>query len=437
MHSLYKGIFLLAFVVLASCSPTAPTKCEKRTVEEARKAERALANFAVHLMRNISSQEQHRDKNQVVSPISIALALVELENGANGQTRDELRQQLMESSTTKDVLSVYSALEQQVQVNQPKTRLQLAIGIYRAPQTQLKPDFEQSTKQCLDTQIAQTDFLNKLEESRQMINKMVSEKTSRRIPELLKKDMLRQDEKLVLVSGLYLKGTFKHQFNKQQTVNGPFYRRGQNNDQQQVPFMKAQMEVRHSADKNLQVVELPYDQADLSIYVLLPTQRNGLDQIERELTGDRLRSIIKDNMKVEKVDIQMPRFAMRTSLDLKATLNKMGVRNVFTKQAELTRMTDQKVSITNAVHEAYIQIDENGTEAAAAEGAGAEQMGSMADPAKFIAEHPFIYTIVHNPTGAIVHIGKVVEIENPKPWENWTRYWFTISDRVVCLSLIP
>lgn len=411
MQSLFKGIFLLAFLALARCTPTVPQKCEQRTIDEARKAERALANFAVNLLKNVSNEQQHRDKNQVVSPLSIALTLVELENGANGQTRNELRQQLVENGASEEVLSIYSALEKNVQTNQPKTRLQVANGIFRSQKLQLKQEYEQSTKQCLETQHEQADFQNKLDEARRRINQVMSDKTSRRIPELLKQGSLKQDEKVVLASAMYFKGAFRQPFNKQQTAQGPFYRRGQTNNPQQVQYMKAQMEVRQSQDSKLQAVELRYDQAEISMYVLLPKQRDGINQLERELTGDRLRSIIQ-GMSQQKVQIQMPKFALRTSLDLKSALTRMGVRSVFGKQADLSRMTEQQVSVTNAVHEAYIQIDENGTEAAAAEGLGAETIGTMAEPVQFTADHPFIYAVVHNRTGAVVYIGKVVEVEN-------------------------
>jgi len=412
MHSLFKGVAFIALVALVSCSPTSNPKCQRDTLEEAKKTEQALADFAINLYKNISAQQQRseQDKNQIISPVSVALALALLENGADGQIRKQLQQQLTENGATDEVLSVYRALEKNLDIHDQNTRLQIANSIFHDKQVQLKQEYQQSTQQCLEAQVQEEDFKNQLEQARQQINKYIAGKTENKIPELFKQGVLQADSKIVLANAVYMKAQWQRAFNKTQTKQGQFYRQGK--EAQNVQFMHAEGEYRHSQDDKLQVVQLNYEKAQLSMYVILPKQRDGLKELEQHLTGDQLRQIQR-NLQNRKVQIQLPRFQTRSPQSLKPALSKMGLNNLFTSQADLSRLSDQKLEVSRVIHEAYINVDENGTEAAAATGIAVvnAMAPSREDPTPFVADHPFLYTIVHNPTGAVVFIGRVNEIQ--------------------------
>lgn len=412
MHSLFKGVFIFALTALVSCSPAPNPKCPTESLEEAKKTQRALADFAVNLYKNASAQASQQDKNKIVSPVSAALALAMLENGADGNTRKQIQKQLIDNGASDDVLSVYHALEKQLTINQAKTRLQIANALYHDQKSQLKQDYQQSTQQCLDAQVQDADFKNQLEQARQKINKFISDKTEHKISELFKQGVLTKDVEVVLANAIYMKAAFKQPFDKKDTKQAPFYHLGQQQDPQQVPFMKAEGQYRHVDDDKMQVVELKYDQADLSMNILLPKERDGLKEMEKQLTGDKLRSIL-NRLTSKKVQIQLPKFAIRSQSDLKSIMSKMGLGDLFGRQADLSRMSEEKLQISQAVHEAYIKVDEDGTEAAAATGMGGVaavvQLPGQSIP--FIADHPFLYTIVHNPTGAVVFMGKIDEVQ--------------------------
>jgi serpin B len=410
-------VFLfIGLVALASCVPTSNPKCQRDTVDEARKSQRALADFAVNLFKNITAQQHQRqgeDKNQIISPISIALALALLENGADGQIRQQLQQQLTENGATDEVLSIYRALEKNLNIRDQDSRLQIANAIFHDKQVQLKQEYQQSTQQCLEAQVQEEDFQQQLEQTRQQINKVIAEKTENKIPELFKQGTLQSSDRIVLANAVYLKAAFQHAFDKKQTKQGQFYRQGQQQNPQNVQFMKTEGDFRHSQDDKVQVVELKYQKAQLSLYVILPKQRDGLKEVEQQLTGDRLRDLVT-RLQNRKVQIQLPKFSTRSPQDLKQALSRMGLQNLFNGQADLSRLSDQKIQISQAIHEAYIKIDEAGTEAAAATGVAGKAMASIGDredPTPFVADHPFLYTIVHNPTGAVVFIGKVTEVQ--------------------------
>jgi len=413
MHSLFKGVFaFIGLVTLVSCLPAPDPKCQRDTLEEAKKTERALADFAVNLYKNISAQEREQDKNQIISPVSVALALALLENGADGNIRKQLQQQLTENGGTDEVLSVYRALEKNIEIHDEKTRLQIANAIFLDKKTQLKQEYQQSTERCLEAKVQQEDFQSQLEQTRQQINKYISDKTESKIPELIKKGTLNTDTAIVLANAIYLKASWDQAFNKTQTKQSKFYRQGQEQDPQDVTFMNAEGQYCHSQDDKLEVVELRYTKGQLSMYVLLPKQRDGLKELEQRLNGEQLRSIIS-RLTRRKVQVQLPKFGIRSPQDLKQPLSKMGLQNLFNGQADLSRLSEEKIQISQAIHEAYIKIDEDGTEAAAATAiAGFKAVHpSREDPTPFVADHPFLYTIVHNPTGAVVFIGRVNEIQ--------------------------
>jgi len=223
----------------------------------------------------------------------------------------------------------------------------------------------------------------------------------------LKKDALKSEDKIVLANAIYFKAAWEQSFDKKNTKQAPFYQRGR--QQEQVPMMKTEGDYRHSEDEQMQVVEMRYEEAKISMYVFLPKQKDGLKELERQLSGNKLRTILS-RLQTRRVELQLPKFEIRTPTNLRQILKKMGLENMFGQEADFSRMTEEKLKISEAVHEAYIKIDENGTEAAASTTIVAEPMAYY-ENAKFIADHPFLYTIVHNPTGAVVFIGKVSEVQ--------------------------
>jgi len=409
MHSLFKGVILVLGLALATCAPTA--KCPQATREDAKQAEEALADFAVNLFKNITSKDEQ--KNEVMSPVSIALALALLENGADGKTRDELKRALIEHAGSSDVLAVYRALQQQLRIDDEKTKLNIANGLFQNKDLQLKEEYLSSTRDCYETEIDQVDFKNQLEQTRQKVNQWVSKKTSQKIPELFKKGSLNQDDRMVLANAIYFRASWKQSFNKAQTKQQTFYKNGRDQDKQQVQFMHESSSHRHHESNDLAALELAYNHQDLAMVVVLPKQRDGLRDLEKRLTGKELRQIISQ-MQQRQVQVQLPKFAIRSQIDLKQTLSKMGLESIFSNSANFDRMSQQPLKVDNGIHEAYITVNENGTEAAAATGFSIKNRAmpiAPADPTPFVADHPFLYAVVHKQTGAIVFLGKVNSVE--------------------------
>jgi len=413
MHSLFKGVMIVFVLAIASCSPT--SRCPERSPEEAKKSQEALTDFAVNLFKNISSKDE--SKNEILSPVSIALGLALLESGADGRTREEIKRTLLEAGAShEDVLSVYVNLQEQLKIDADKTKLTIANGLFQDKDLKLKDDFKDMIKNCFKSEVDQADFKNQLEDARQKVNRFVSQKTSQKIPELFRKGQLTTNDRLVLANAIYFKASWKTSFNKGSTKQDTFYRNGQEQDKQTVQFMQQSVNLRHSSSNDVEALELPYNHQDLAMYVVLPKARDGMRDLERKLTGKQLRDIIS-RLQQKQVKVQLPRFAVRSPVDLKTTLTKMGLESVFSQSADFRRMSESPLKVDSMVHEAYISVDESGTEGAAATGAAIDIRALPMHPedeTSFKVDHPFLYVVAHKQTGAIIFLGKVNSIEQPR-----------------------
>jgi serpin B len=408
MHSLFKGVMIVLCLALANCSPV--PLCPSISPAQGQKAQQALTDFAINLFKNVTSQDD--TKNQAVSPLSIALGLALLESGADGKTRDQIKQALLEASASQeDVLNVYVNLEEQLKIQQKNTQLTVANGLFQDKNLKLKDDFAALIKNCYKSEVDQVDFNQQLEQARQKINQFISDKTQQKIPELYKKGDLTTDDRLVLANAIYFKASWKTSFNQRSTKQDTFYRNGQ--DAQSVPFMDQSASLRHVETQDVAAVQLPYDDEDLAMLIVLPKSRDGMRDLEQKLSGKQLMDIVS-KLEEKLVHVQLPKFQVRSHVDLKQMLSKMGLDSLFSQQADLSRMSETPLKVDSGVHEAYISVDENGTEGAAATGFAVQNRAMPMippQPVTFKADHPFMYLVVHKQTGAIVFLGKVNSVD--------------------------
>jgi len=395
-------------LALANCSPV--PLCPSISPSEGQKTKEALTDFAINLFKNVSAKDD--TKNQAISPLSIALGLALLESGADGKTRQEIKQVLLKDKATReDVLNVYVNLEEQLKIKQGKVQLSVANGLFQDKDLKLKDDFSALIKNCFKSEVDQVDFNHQLEQARQKVNQFISQKTQQKIPELFKQGDLTTDDRLVLANAIYFKASWKTSFNKGQTKQGTFYRNGR--DEQNVQFMQESTTLRHVDNGDVAALELPYDNEDLSMLVVLPKSRDGMRDLERKLTGKQLLDIVS-RLESKKVQVQLPKFQVRSHIDLKDVLSKLGLESLFSQSADFRRMSETPLKIDSGVHEAYISVDESGTEGAAATGIAVENRAlpmHPQDPTIFKVDHPFLYAVVHKQTGAIVFLGKVNSVD--------------------------
>uniref|UniRef100_A0A3P9BLJ0 Serpin domain-containing protein n=1 Tax=Maylandia zebra TaxID=106582 RepID=A0A3P9BLJ0_9CICH len=242
------------------------------------------------------------------------------------------------------------------------------------------------------------DFKGNAEEARVHINSWVEKQTQDKIKDLLSQDAVGSLTKLVLVNAIYFKGSWNTQFKEEKT-----------NDTKPVKMMqqKSKFPFATIPEANCKILEMPYKGNDLSMLIFLPNDieddTTGLEKLEKELTYQNFVDWTRpDMMSPNEVDVKLPRFKMEEKYDLEKILTNMGMENAFDIYK---RDFSGEKYLSKVVHKAFVDVNEEGTEAAAATGVDME-VRSITIPAEFVADHHFIFFIRHKPTKSILFVGR-------------------------------
>jgi len=250
------------------------------------------------------------------------------------------------------------------------------------------------------------DFVNATEAARQRINSWVEKQTNNRIKELIKKGLLDRLTRLVLTNAIYFKGDWARQFEQEKTEKLPFTL--PDDRKVSVAMMQQTARFKYMETDALQCLELPYADNELSMIVLLPKEPNGLGLLEQSLDTQRLSGWF-GKLAQRKVSVYIPKFEMTSQFSLADVLASMGMTDAFTGAADFSGMTGAKdLFISAVVHKAYVKVNEEGTEAAAATAVTMKLTAVRpAEPVVFRADHPFLFVIRDNRSESILFVGRV------------------------------
>ena len=252
------------------------------------------------------------------------------------------------------------------------------------------------------------DFVKETEKSRETINNFIEEQTNDKIKDLIPAGYLDKMTRLVLTNAIYFKGIWEWEFDKTDTRDGIF--RITSDNTVEIPIMHMNPEdakFNYAETEKLQILELPYKGEKISMLILLPIE--DLNTIESVLTTEKLNEY-KSQMKETKLDsISLPKFEFDTKYFMKDTLISLGMPTAFSDDADFSGMTGKKdLYISNVIHQAYVAVDEKGTEAAAATAVIMRELSAMPTNV-FRADHPFIFIIQEKETGNILFLGRVID----------------------------
>lgn len=364
---------------------------------------------------DLYAQLKSRDGNLFFSPYSISTCLAVTYMGAHGDTGDEMGKTLHFKSSPAELAGPMGELQRQLDaVRQEKSiELNTANGLWAQSGHPFLPAFLQAAQTDFGAVVKQVDFKTQAGPVRKEINGWASNQTKGKITDLLAPGVLNPATRLVLVNAIYFKGTWEHQFNKAKTKPAPFtIAPGR---QVQAPLMNIEKNFNYAETDSAQLLELPYksgepsDAAPFSMVILLPKDVNGLQQLERLLKTSALDNWLSQ-ARSKKVKAFVPKFKMTAEFSLGETLKKMGMRDAFSTSADFSGIDGQKdLYISAVVHKAYVDVNEEGTEAAAATGI-AIAASALRRPEKeiiFRADHPFIFLIRDTRTGSILFLGRV------------------------------
>jgi serpin B len=362
--------------------------------------------FAVALY----GQLREKEGNLFYSPFSISTALAMTSAGARGATLAEMEKAL----SLPDQKALHPGAGRLVarlnaKGKESKHELAVANALWGQAGHPFRQDFLGLNKKHYGAGLQLLDFAKQPEASRRTINTWVEKQTRQKIKDLLPEGSIDRLSRLVLTNAVYFKGNWTHPFKEKATRDEDFHLDG--GKKVKVPMMRQTESFDYHATKDVQVLELPYKGDELSLMVVLPTKKNALAEVEKALTAEQVSEWAKAVRKRE-VNVWLPRFKMTRELSLNKALQDMGMKRAFTPAADFSGMSMKgELFISAVVHKAFVDVNEKGTEAAAATGVIMKLSSAPIEQTSFRADHPFLFLIRDKHTGSLLFVGRV---SNPK-----------------------
>ena len=350
--------------------------------------------------------------NLFFSPYSISTCLTMTYAGARGDTERQMRHVLHLESDQRKVHAAFGELQRKLGKagEQKGIELNVANSLWAQKRHPFLPAFLDIAKAKYQANVNQADFVTESEKARDEINHWVAQKTKDKIQNILPPGSLTGLTRLVLANAIYFKGAWGEPFDKDQTASQPFHLSGNRN--RNVPLMHHFDTVKYMDDGEFQAVELPYHGGELSMVVLLPRRIDGCGQLEARLSP-ALISRSLGQMKQQRVEIFLPRFKLESGMDINDALANLGMPDAFGPQSDFSGMDGSKwLYISGVYHKAWGEVNEAGTEAAAATAvavAGSAVSKPPPPPPIFRPDHPFVFFIRDTRSGCMLFLGRLAE----------------------------
>lgn len=398
------AVSVLLSVALAgsarATTPTVPTMPENPVVIDSNQ-------FAVDFYQHV---RQH-DGNLFFSPTSISTVLAMAYAGAKGQTAEQMAKVLHFKEPAGQVNQEFAKLIAGWNAGSKEHNFQLDVAnaMWGQKGYPFQPAFNQTLQANFGAAIRLVDF-GQSQQARKTINDWVAQQTQQKIQDLMPPDSIAGDTRLVLTNAIYFKAHWDKEFHEGVTQPGEFHVTGDKTTQ--VPMMRQMEEFRYLKGDGFAALEMTYADNSFSMITLLPDKTDGLADFEKSLTAEKLLGWI-DQMgtkSAQDVQVLFPKFKITEELKLNDTLSEMGMPLAFSGQADFSGMNGgrEPLCITAAIHKAYVNVDEKGTEAAAATGIAVGRAALIAHMAQFKADHPFLFVIRDNRSGGLLFMGRIV-----------------------------
>jgi serpin B len=399
---LVMGLVTAGSAIRASAAPTQrgnPVAGQTAAVSPAVKdTTQNLNSLATELYEHASVSDKG---NLFFSPYSIQTALGMAYAGARGQTATEMASTL-HFVAGQDAHARLSELQQVLNGElKGSNTLDTANGLWVASKLKLLDSFSKIMQTDYNGAAHTVDAFN--ETVRGQINGWVEQKTRNKIKDLIPPGGVNAMTRLVLANAIYFKGSWLNKFEAPRTREVDFHAAGGKTVKAQM--MSQNKKFAFSQDNSVQVLELPYEGDELAMVVVLPRAQNGMENLQ--VTSDAVRRWCESRGARPEVNVSLPKFKIAWKSEMSGLLSKMGMPTAFTDAADLSGIDGQRdLYISKVFHKTWVEVDEKGTEAAAATGVGISTMAVM-QPAVFNADHPFLFLIRDKRSGAILFMGRV------------------------------
>ena len=353
------------------------------------------------------SQIKDDEENIFFSPWSISTAFALVYEGAKGTTADETQNVFRFLKDKQEQRSSFKSINDNLNEKDSSYKLLVANALWIAEGFQPFVEYVDNAKTFYDSEVSNVDFIT--DQGVNTINKWVKEKTEEKIQKLFPLGSTNQNTLLIITNAIYFNGTWANQFEEKNTIDEDFLVSPDN--VVTAPMMKLyDTKFNYSQNEQLQIIELPYDGNKLSMFILLPNDADGLESIEESLSLENLTQLQSELGETSLDVVQIPKFILETDYDLKEKLSNLGVHSAFDPgDADFSGIAQVKpLYIQAAVHKAYVDVNEVGTEAAAATGIQVGTTSARTSPLIFKADHPFIFLIQDHETGNILFLGRII-----------------------------
>jgi len=364
----------------------------------------ANTKFGFKLFSEILKQDSKR--NVFVSPTSVAIALSMTYNGASASTQQAMAKALeLQGMSLQDVNQGNDALKASLENADPAVQLSIANSLWAKQGIAFKPDFMQRNQDFYGAKVTELDFAKP--DAPKIINNWVKENTRGKIDQVVQQ--INPSDVLFLINAIYFKGKWTNEFDKSQTSDRPFYL--SDGTQKQHPMMSQSGKYRYFENESFQAVSLPYGKERLSLYVFLPKKNTTLDAFQQQLTPENWQQWI-NRFGMRRGSIQLPRFKFDYDVQLNAALKALGMEEAFdASRANFSDMTSASVKIDEVKHKTFVEVNEEGTEAAAATSVRVSLTSARMpeEPFQMLVDRPFFCAIRDNQTGTVLFMGSIRE----------------------------
>ncbi len=378
-------------------------------------AEKELAENNTRFALDMFAQLKEEDGNLFFSPYSISTALAMTYAGARGDTETQMADALHFDLEQPDLHPAFGSLAARIEEAQREGEIMLNIANSLWPQKdyEFRSEYTNLLEKHYNAPVQPVDYINATEAAREAINAWVEEETREKITDLIAPGALDQLTRLVLVNAIYFKGDWKMQFEEDNTKNESFYVNGDKTVD--TPMMRQKDRFHYAETEDLQILELPYEGDDVSMLVLLPRERGSLEKIEGML--EEKPGMLEEwagKLRRREVRVYLPRFEIEWGAkSLVPALQALGIKDAFIGgEADFSGMDGtRELFIHDVVHKAFVDVNEEGTEAAAATGVTVGITSVQPEPPVFRADHPFLFLIREKTTDSLLFMGRLSEPE--------------------------
>jgi len=365
------------------------------------------SDFATRLYDKLA--ETKPGQNLFLSPFSIQVALAMAAVGAKGQTRKELADLIGAPQNVEEQNRLYGDWIRSINgAGDRPFQLDTANALWGQQGFHFKPDFLKACADFYEGAFHEVDY-SKPDEVVKTINAWVSDRTSGKIKDLIDRDFIKPLMRLIMTNAVYFKGKWADEFEKDSTRDETWY--GPTGIRK-VPMMHREGGYSYFESDSFQALDLPYQGEQLSLLVVLPQNKDGLAKLETRWAKEGLyQQVTAGLVPEETVRVSLPRFKLATSFELTPVLAALGAPLAFSDMADFGNISDESLVISGVIHQACVEVNEEGTEAAAATAVGFYAVSAPPPPKVFQADHPFLFFIRDRNSNAVLFSGRVL---NPK-----------------------